>query len=75
MPVMTSNLIVANSYLALSALAPAGTTASLDHLHHVARTPAPVRRVVPPTPLLSLTPSSVKLRAERTDDGVSLTLA
>ncbi len=72
---MTSNLLVANSYIALSALAPATATAAVDHPHHVARTPPPVQRVVHPSPLLSLTPSSVKLRAERTDAGLSLALA
>lgn len=71
---MTSNLIVANSFFALSALAPAPAAAS-DSAYTAVRTPAPAHHVVHPTPLVSLTPSSVKLRAERTDAGVSLALA
>ena len=72
---MTSNLLLANSYLALSALLPATATAAAEPPHHATHAPAPVRHVVPPTPLLALTPSSVRLRAERTDAGVSLSLA
>jgi hypothetical protein len=71
---MTSNLLVAHSYLALSALAPATATASVDQPRHATRTPAPVRHVVRTTPMLSLTPSSVRLKAERADGRVSLTL-
>jgi hypothetical protein len=72
---MTSNLIVAHSYLALSALAPASASAAaLDRPHDAVRAPTS-HHVVHPTPLLSLTPSSIKLRAERTDTGVALSLA
>jgi hypothetical protein len=71
---MTSNLLVAHSYLALSALAPASATASVDHPHHATRAPAPVRHVVRTSPILSMTPSSVRLKAERADGRVSLTL-
>lgn len=72
---MTSNLIVANSYLALSALAPASASAAtVDHPHKAVRTPTS-HHVTHPTPLVSLTPSSIRLRAERTDAGVALSLA
>jgi hypothetical protein len=74
---MTSNLIAAHFSLALSALVPASASAAgvaVDHPYNGVRAPVPARHVVHPTPLVSLTPSSVKLRAERTDAGVSLAL-
>ncbi|HET6510326.1 MAG TPA: hypothetical protein VFG42_26265 [Baekduia sp.] len=72
---MTSNLLFAKSSIALSALVPATATADAGHPHHATPALTPVHHVVPATPLVSLTPSSVRLRAERTDGGVSLTLA
>lgn len=69
---MTSSLLVAHSYLALSALAPATAAASAPL--HGTRGPAPVRHVARPAPLVSLTPSSVRLKAQRADGRVSLTL-
>jgi hypothetical protein len=72
---MTSNLLLAKSSIALSALVPAAASAAPPPGPGAAHAPAPVRHVVRPTPLVALTPSSVRLRAERADGRVSLTLA
>jgi hypothetical protein len=71
---MASNILLAHTYLALAALAPASTISGHVHPAHATRAPQPARHVTHGMPL-AVTRSSTRVRAGRTSDGqVTLSL-
>jgi hypothetical protein len=73
---MPSNILLANAYIVLAALAPTSTAAAADvHPAHAMRAPRPARHVAHVPQPLAVTRSSARLRAERASGGeVTLTL-
>jgi hypothetical protein len=74
---MPSNVLLANAYIMLAALAPTSTAAAAANVHpaHAVRAPRPARHVAHVAPPLAVTRSSARLRAERASGGeVTLTL-
>jgi hypothetical protein len=70
---MTSNVMLANAYVALAALAPSSAALGPAHPAHATRAPRPPIHAAYRGPL-ALNPASTRVRAERTDGRVTLTL-
>jgi hypothetical protein len=70
---MTSNVMLANASVVLAALAPSAVAVGPAHPVHAARTPRRPERVTHRGPL-AVRPKSTRVRAERTDGRVTLTL-
>jgi hypothetical protein len=72
---MPTNVLLANAYIVLAALAPTSTVAGNVHPAHAARAPRPARHVAHVTPPLAVTRPASRLRAGRASGGqVTLTL-
>jgi hypothetical protein len=72
---MTSNLLLAHSYLALGALAPASAAGFAVHPAHAAGMRPPVKRGAPARTTLALAPITSRVRADRADGRLTLTFA